>query len=197
MLLLNANPASLRGMSWEDWKNACAAFQSFATGVGIVFGGIWAYRRYVLQEENNPYIEFSAGLNFIGRQAGWWVVEITGFVENKGKVRHRMREFEFELDAIYSEDPIVLDARWANQVNFRHPVARGSFLPESFEFFFIAPTVKASYSHITMVPPEARFLILHCRFQYPNSLLGRIRNLVPKYRRTRAHVAEKTVRVPD
>jgi hypothetical protein len=107
-------------MSWEDWKNACATFQSLVTGVGVIFGGIWAYRRYVRQEENNPYIEFSADLNFIGKQAGWWIVEITAFVENKGKVQHRMREFTFELDAIYRADPVALDPRWGNQVNFEH-----------------------------------------------------------------------------
>jgi hypothetical protein len=190
-------PASLRGMSWEDWKNAGAMFQSFVTGVGIIFGGIWAYLRYVRQEENNPYIEFSADLNFVGRQAGWWIVEIVAFVENKGKVQHRMREFTFELDSIYSVDPVALDPRWGNQVNFEHALARGSFRPQSYRSFFIAPTVKASYSHITRVPAEATFLLLHCGFRYPDTLLDRIRNLVPRYRRTRGHVAEKTVRVPD
>jgi hypothetical protein len=184
-------------MSWEDWKDASALFQSFVTAVGIVFGGIWAYRRYVLQEESNSYIEFSADVNFVGKQTKWWIVEIIGIIENKGKVQHRMREFEFELDAIYSEDPAVLNPRWGNQVNFGHSVARGSFLPRSSKFFFIAPTVKASYSHVTLVPAEARFLILHCRFSYPNTLLDRIRNLIPKYRAIRSHVAEKTVRVPD
>jgi hypothetical protein len=53
-------------MSWADWKNACAVFQSLVTGVGSIFGGVWAYRRDVLQEENNAYIEFSADLHFIG-----------------------------------------------------------------------------------------------------------------------------------
>ncbi len=197
MLLIDAVPASLHGMSWEDWKNACATFQSLVTGVGIIFGGVWAYRRYVRQEENNPYIEFSADLNFIGKQAGWWIVEIIAFVENKGRVQHRMREFTFELDAIYPADPVALDPRWRNQVNFEHALARGSFRRKSYESFFIAPTVKASYSHITRVPAEATFLLLHCGFQYPNTLLERIRNLVPGWRRTRGHVAEKTVRVPE
>lgn len=136
MPLLDVGAASLRQMSWEDWKNAAAIFQSLVTGAAIIFGGIWAYTRYVRQEENNAFIEFSADLNFIGKQADWWIVEILASIENKGKVQHRMSEFEFELDAICGGDEIALNPQWANQVNFGHPVARGSFLPRSFRYFF-------------------------------------------------------------
>jgi hypothetical protein len=183
-----------RGMSLEDWKNAGAVFQSFVTAVGIVLGGIWAYRRYVRQEENAPFIDFSADLNFIGRQSGWWIVEIAS-IENKGKVPHRMSEFEF--DAIYGADQILLEPHWANQVNFGHALARGSFLPQSYTSFFVPPTVRATYSHVTRVPPEASFLMLHCRFKYPDTIFDRVRNIIPWFRRSRRHVAEKTVKIPD
>jgi hypothetical protein len=190
--LLNSIPASFRGMSWEDWKNFSTTLQSFFTCVGILAGGIWAYTRYVRQEENNPYIEFSADVNFIGRQSESWIIEIIGLIENKGKVQHQMTEFQFELDAIYAGDPAELGpSKWQQQAYFGHSVARGSFLSKERQFFFIAPTVKAKYSHITLVPMEARFLLLHCSFKYPNTLADRI------HRRTRSHVAEKTVRVPD
>jgi hypothetical protein len=140
---------------WEDWKNFSATLQSFFTCVGILAGGIWAYTRYVRQEENNPYIEFSADLNFIGRQSESWIIEIIGLIENKGKVQHQMTEFQFELDAIYAGDPTELGpSKWQQEAYFGHSVARGSFLSKERQFFFIAPTVKAKYSHITLVPME-------------------------------------------
>jgi hypothetical protein len=170
-------------MTIENWKDVGAAVQSFATVASLIIGGFWVYRRFSRQEESYPKIEFTADLNFVGRQAGWWIVEVIAVVENKGKVPHHMREFKFDLNALYSEDPVELSKKWGNQVDFIRPVAEGSFLPEKYENFFIDPGVRAKYSYVTRVPAEARFLILHCWFRYSD-------------RKKAGHAAEKSVRVP-
>ncbi len=130
-------------MTLEELKNLAGALQSFATVISLIIGGIWVYRRYLRQQENYPNIEFSADVNFIGEQADWWIVELIGTIENKGKVQHKMREFKFDLNALYSEDQIDVSNKWGDQVNFPHLVAEGSFLPQRREFFFVAPGIKA------------------------------------------------------
>src|SRR5688500_17146592 len=92
--------------SHEQLKNLMAALQSLATVVSFIVGGIWVYRRYIRQQEKYPNIEFSADINFIGEQADWWIVELIGVIENKGKAQHKMEEFNFDLNALYSKDQI-------------------------------------------------------------------------------------------
>lgn len=171
-------------MSIEEWKNLAAAIQSFVTALSLIVGGLWAYRRYVRNEERYPNIEFSADLNFIGKQADWWIVELIATIQNKGKVQHRMSEFRFDLNALYPGDPVDISERWGNQVDFRRPVAEGSFLPSRFGFFFVDPGVTAKYSYVARVPTEAAFLILHCWFNYSDP-------------RKVGHTAERTVQVPN
>src|SRR5215207_8765415 len=77
----------------EEWKNLAAATQSAATIASFVVGGIWVYTKYIRQQERYPNIEFSADVQFIGVQDGFWITELIATVENKGKAQHRMEEF--------------------------------------------------------------------------------------------------------
>jgi hypothetical protein len=167
----------------EDSKNIAAAAQSVATIASFLVGGVWVYMRYIRQQERYPNIEFSADIHFIGVQDGFWVAELIATIENKGKAQHRMEEFCFDLNAIEEGAPIRTDQRWGNQVDFPMSVAKGSFLPAQYKFFFIDPGIKAKYSHLTRIPIAARFVILHCWFKYADG-------------RTLSHTAERTVLVP-
>jgi len=171
-------------MSAEEWKNITAGAQSIATIVSFIVAGYWVYRRYVRSEENFPNIEFSADLNFVGTQGAWWIVEVIALIDNKGKVQHRMSEFEFDLNALYLEDPVETSKKWGDQIDFSRRIAAGSFVPAKFSFFFIDPGVKAKYTYVTRVPTQARFLILHCWFNYSD-------------KRKYGHTAEITVKVPS
>jgi hypothetical protein len=167
-------------MTTEDLKNIAAAAQSIGTIISFIVGAFWVYRKYIRQQENYPNIEFSADINCIGVQEDWWIVELIALIENKGKVQHKMEEFEFDLNALYANDPIEAEEKWGGQVDFPHEIARGSFLPAAFKFFFVDPGVKAKYSYIARVPKDVHFLILHCRFEYAD-------------RRKYGHTAEKTI----
>jgi hypothetical protein len=68
-------------------------------------------------------------------------------------------------------------------VDFPVTVAKGSFLPARFKFFFIAPGVKAKYSYVARIPAAARLAILHCWFAYEDG-------------RSYSHTAEKTIAIP-
>lgn len=172
-------------MSWtlENIKDLASIFQSFVTPIGLMAAGLWAYRRYVLEDSKYPHIETSAEIEFVGRQDSHWIVELKAILVNKGKVQHKIEKFGFDLNAINSGDKVETRQKWGDQVDFPHEVARGSFLPKSFRYFVIGPSVTAKYSHIARVPKEASFLILHCWFDYSDD-------------RGFSHTMEKTVAVP-
>jgi hypothetical protein len=152
----------------QELKDIASAVQSFATVLSLAVGGSWVYWKFIRQRENQPNIDFTAEIKFIGQQAGWWIVELVAVVTNKGKVLHRLEKFEFDLNALGPDDPVELRAEWGNQVHFPALVAKGSFLPVGSKYFFIDPGGTARYSHVTRVSTTATFVIFHTWFQYPN-----------------------------
>lgn len=170
-------------MCIEDWANIASILQSIVTAGALVVGGIWTYLKFIRQQEKYPNIEFLADINLIGKQDDHWIAEIIATIENKGKAQHKMSNFEFDLNALFSNDKVELTEKWGNQVNFPHRIAEGSFIPPDLDFFFIDPGTKAKYSHITRVPNDVTFAILHCWFTYSDE-------------RSYSHTAEKTLKIP-
>jgi hypothetical protein len=168
-------------MTIEQWAST---FESVVTASSFIVGGIWVYMKFIRQQEDYSNIEFSADMNFIGKQADYWIVELIALVENKGKVQHKMEEFNFDLNALLSTDNVEVSNDWGGQVNFPQELAKGSFLPKHSKSFFIGPGVKAKYSYVARIPQDATFLIFHCWFKYID-------------RKESGHTAEKSVRVPN
>ena len=169
-------------MSPEDWSNVASAVESMATATSLVVGGIWIYWLFFRQRQNQPAIDSGAEIRFIGKQSGWWIVELVATVANKGKVRHKIESFAFDLNALGPDDPVELWDAWGGQVNFPHELTRGSLLPPRMGYFFIDPGCTSQYSHVTRVPEDARFVIFHAWFRYPG--------------KDEHHSAEATAKVP-
>lgn len=166
---------------WKDWA---AIAQSILTAISIAIAGAWVFVRFVWAQERYPNVEFTADINLVGVHGDWIIAELIAYIENKGKVQHKMTKFKFWLDALLDQDPIEVDQRWGGQVNFPRAIAEGSFLPDGFGPFFVDPGTKAKYSWVARVPFQARFLLLHCRFEYSG-------------RGPTKHTAERSIRVPD
>ncbi len=164
------------------YKNIADILKSIATVISFIVGGIWVYLRFIRQQEKYPNIDFTADINVVGQQGGFWIVELIAFIENKGKAQHKMEEFNFDLFSISSEEVIETNERWGGQVDFKTLIVKGSFLPERFNFFFVDPGTSAKYSFIAKVPSSASFLILHSNFKYSN-------------RNNYGHTAERTIKL--
>jgi hypothetical protein len=164
-------------------KDLASIIQSLVTAFALVIGGIWAYRRYVLEENRFAHVETSAEINFVGLHGEYWIAELKAVLNNKGKVQHKIKNFGFDLNALFSGENVNLAPKWGGQVNFPHEIAKGSLLPKSFRYFVIGPGVTAKYSFVTRVPKHASHVILHCWFEYSD-------------RRGYSHTMETTARVP-
>jgi hypothetical protein len=169
-------------MTYTEFKDLFAGIQSIATILALCVGGYWAYFRFVRQREGVPNIEFFADIAFIDERQDEWVVELLSVVENKGKARHSMENFTFDLAFLKHSDPVQFIPKYGDQVGFPHLLRSGSWLPPHMKNFFVDPGVKARYSHLTVVPKEAGTLVLHSRFSYMDG--------------QHIHSAEKSVAVP-
>jgi hypothetical protein len=85
------------------------------------------------------------GYQHYWEQGDFWIVEFAGVLENKGKVRHKIAKFDFDVNALFFDDPVETRDEWGGQVHFPHKIIEGSFLPKHFKYFFIDPGVKARY----------------------------------------------------
>lgn len=169
---------------FEGLRNLAAAIQSFATALSFSIGGWWVYRKYIKHGEQYPHIELVAEIRFIGEHHEFWIVEFAGILENKGKVRHKIEKFDFDVNALFKDDPVEEREEFGGQVDFPHKIIDGSFLPRRFRYFFIDPGVKARYSYNGRVTKQATMIVLHCWFQYVDQ---------PGH----SHAAEMMVQVPS
>src|SRR5260370_33812327 len=103
-------------MSYDDWKNIAAAVQSVTTSIALIVGGTWAYTKFRYRREKDPRAELEVDVNFVGPQDGRMLVEVSVYVENKGNVRHPIRNFTISIRYLLSSDPVV-DGN--DQVNFQ------------------------------------------------------------------------------
>jgi hypothetical protein len=176
---LKLEVASLKNqLGWTEELKAWIS--ALATPLAALIGALWVYAKFVRAQERFPNIDFTADINVIGVQGEHYIVELLAFIENKGKAQHKMQQFKFDLNALYAGDVPSSDERWGGQPNFPHKVCSGSFMPKSFDFFFVDPGTRAKYSYLAIVPRVARFVILHCYFQYVG-------------RNNYSHSAEKTI----
>ncbi|MEJ2363659.1 MAG: hypothetical protein P8075_01955 [Deltaproteobacteria bacterium] len=170
-------------MNFEKLSQLAASIESIATVIALVLGGLWAYRRFVRQREDYPHIDFRVDLRFVGLHSGSWVVEIIAWLENKGRVQHKISKFTFDLRYLIDSDKLQRAEQFGGQILFPHKAAKGSWLPQDWEFTFIDPGIRTHYSYIGTLPAEARIALLHGWFEYQG---GR-----------EWHSAEKIVPVPE
>jgi len=77
-------------MTTAEFKDLAEAVAALLTSLAILVAGAWAYWKFVLQMEREPRAEFDLSAEFLGRQDGKWLIEVSAHIANKGKVRHRM-----------------------------------------------------------------------------------------------------------
>ncbi len=167
-------------MDYEEFKNLAGGLQSIATIMSFIIGGIWVYRRYIRQQERYPNINFTADINVIGKQRGYWIVELLALIENKGKAQHKMEDFDFDVYGIREDDQVDDDEKFGGQVTFAHEIKKGTFLPKKWKYFFVDPGTSAKYSFLARIPEDISFVVLHSSFKYHD-------------RNNSGHTAEKTI----
>jgi hypothetical protein len=153
-------------MSLTAWKDLAGVVESIVTVCAILVGGWWTYFRFIKQRENHALIDFTVDIVFHEFKNGYWIVELVAFLENKGKVQHRVSDFKFEVESLNNGDQVLLNEAFGNQVYFPNAIVSGSFLPAKSTYFFNEPGLKNKYSFIARIPQEADVILMHSTFRY-------------------------------
>jgi hypothetical protein len=149
-------------VTYSDWKDIAAAVQSLVTSIALIVGGAWAYGKFRYRRERDPRAEFDLDVTFAGTQDGRRLIEVNAYVENKGTVRHPIRDFSITIRHLLESDPIVDGSEAIRfQINVPHAVKRTLWKKT-----YIDPGLKYRNSYITSVPAEATFLLVFGRFYY-------------------------------
>jgi len=184
------------------WKDFFSILQSIATVAALAIGGWWALNRYYRQRENRPLIVFSADIQFHAIKDDYWIAELIAYIENKGKVQHRVSKFNFILEGLSKQNKVELNKIHRGQVDFPLVLVKNSFLPGnknerssseksednfragmSIDYFFIEPGLKNKYSYIARIPLSTEVVLMHTWFEY-------------EFSKNSGHTAEVTKRVP-
>jgi hypothetical protein len=151
-------------MTLDSFKNLAEAIYAVVSTLAIIIGGSWAYWKFVIQKERAPRAEFDLTAEFIGRQDGKWLLEVSGRLVNKGKVRHQMENATLNIRYLLPTDPVVESEKesQSRQVSFPHSIGRRSIWWDS----YIDPGLEFRNSYLTWVPEEATYILLLCKFRY-------------------------------
>jgi len=157
-------------MNLEQFEQLAGSIESLATVVALLIGGFWTYRKFIRQREDFPHIDFSVDLRFVAVQGDTWVVEVIAWLENKGKVQHRISDFYFELAYLKNSDELIDAQEYGGQLLFPNNAIKASWLPAEWSYTFIEPGIRTHYSYITTIPCDAGIALLHGFFKYENGI---------------------------
>lgn len=151
-------------MTLDNFKDAAAAIADIVSAVAIILGGIWAYWKFAVQREREPRAEFDLSAEFVGKQDGKWLIEVSARLANKGKVRHPMTEATLNVRYLLSLDTVgeSQDVTHFRQLSFPHSIGRRKIWTDS----YIDPGLEFRNSYVTWVPEEATYVLLLCKFRY-------------------------------
>lgn len=169
-------------MSIDDFNKITDAFNHIVSAFGVIVGGFWAYRKFVRQEEDSPKIEFKVDVRFVGRHQDEWIVELVAQFENKGLVRHSVRNIGFDLRTLRATDELTEGSEKINQqLCIPNKVKESNWVPAKWGSTFVQAGVRQEYVHVARVPGDAEFVLIHGRFEYEDEDF---------------HTADRLVRVP-
>lgn len=155
----------------EDFRNNAAGWQSILTIAALIVGGIWTWLRFFRFREGKPKIDLKLEVTFVRKQMGKWIVTVDAIFENKAKVRHRFKDFTFdirytlpsdELDNVISKDNAGKDITLS--VKFPHSAAKGSWLDDSedpderMDYGALEPGENDRWTFVVSVPAGATMI---------------------------------------
>ena len=92
-------------MPFTDFKDIAGGIKDCIEAVGMVVGGGWALWRFVIKGESHPQIQVDLDLRVVSRDHDHLVVDVVAVVENKGLVRHWLRDFKPRTFPLSDGDP--------------------------------------------------------------------------------------------
>ncbi len=157
-------------MTINEFKELAGAINNCVTATGVVAGGVWALWHFVLRRERYAKIQFDLDLRVVSRAHDHLVVEVVAIVENKGIVRHWLKDFKFDLLWLAAGASVVDgDDRINRQALFEPLFKKRYWIPPDWISTFIDAGVVQRYTYLARVPKTASMLLVFAQFRYPDT----------------------------
>lgn len=170
-------------MDLAKFKDVAEGVYAAVSTVALLVAGVWVYWNYVSQRERAERAEFDLTADFLGRQDGKWLIEVSARLANRGKVRHLMQNAMLNIRYLTAEDEVRdsdIKDHFA-QTYFPHSIGRRRVWWDS----YIDPGLEFRNSYVTTVPERATYILLLCQFEYD------------KKDRRKVWPAQRALKVPD
>ncbi len=148
-------------------KNMYEIAISIVQTLGIIVASIWAYYRFLREGEHQAKIEFDVKCSFFSPQGDDRIVEIEIDTINKGKVEHRFSRISLRVRGITGEE--TLSRRQDGRLNFRNLILKAELVTEELEYYFVRPGVSQPFRFVTIIPKNAKFILVRAAFKYDKS----------------------------
>lgn len=150
-------------MTIKEFADLAGGIKDVATTIAILVGGGWALGRFWRERESVPRLQLDLNAEFVQKATNACLVAVKAHIENKGKVRHEIRLFDFHLSvvdagSIQTPPPVCIE----------YPIetTTGSLMPKDAEYSFIEPGVRTTYFELVAVPATAKEVYIYCSFEY-------------------------------
>ncbi len=157
----------------------------YIQAIAIVFGGLWAYWKFILQRQKEPATDIDIDLRFVGTQSEKWIIEVTCFLENKSLVRHAYKDFQITIRYLLPDDevedgpekiqyqlkcPNTIDERFYDgEIKNDKPkrfFAGVDISTKNKNQNYINPKQKFRHRYITWIPINSTFVWIQCKFLF-------------------------------
>jgi hypothetical protein len=158
---------------FSELQSFAAAIQSFVTVLAVVIGGIWAFWKFVVQGEGRAKLQIELAIRQPCVHQNKRLVELVAYIENKGKVRHWVKDFYFNFYSLQPSDQLIENDSRNSQVLFQNNLKDKIYwIPNEWMESFIEPGIRQEYTYITSVPLEATSVLLYSEFRYSDEVRG-------------------------
>lgn len=164
---MNESTKALWDISLQLAQFLATVVLQLAQLLAVVVGGVWVYLRFRREGPNHPRIEFGIDCTFLGPQQGFFVAAFVVNAHNKGYVEHRFTELRMKALGIKAGEALTDWKGHAPRLCFPEVIFRGvNLVPQEFGYFFVRPGVDQSFSFVTRVSQDIRFIVARATFKY-------------------------------
>jgi hypothetical protein len=145
----------------ETFASVAAGIESLITALGFVAAGLWTYGRFVNRREAHARLAFDPIIRFVMETDDVWMAEVVAQIENRGEVRHVIREIRYEL-GLCDRVPAGPMASTGSLESILPgtKIAERSWLPDGCEYIFVEPGVKAEFCACVAIPKSTQLICL-------------------------------------
>lgn len=147
--------------------------EAVATWLFGIAAAVWVVTQFLLRRESAPGAELELHVDFVARQQGQFLIEISATLANRGFVQQRYGDFRLVVRYLMPDDPIADGGeRLFHQVRFPHTIderiggARRIFANAQ----YIDPRLTFRHSYVTFIPADATCVLVQGSLKFSGFL---------------------------